>query len=156
MQVKFYTLKSPRLTGSSFFRIALIMLLTTGFMLLSQQVSAQLMIKIDDIEYFGPPTGSNTDTPFPTASSQHSSSPFTTFNSPSLNISPNPINNQATISKDTGVTLTKLEIIDMSGNMVFTGNFGLGSLYVPYIDPGYYNFRLHTSAGIVNKVMGIN
>jgi len=132
---------------SNFLRFGIITSLFVGAMLMSNELSAQIVLEYEDIVMFSGPS---------TSPSHGSYSQIGKTSEPNIQISPNPISNQATLTKDQGISISRLEVLDTQGNMLFSSNQSNGSVVIPQLNAGYYYFKVYTNQGVASKIVSIN
>ena len=70
---------------------------------------------------------------------------------PSLKISPNPVNNIATIIKDVDVIFTNIDVVDIMGNLVMTIKNPTNTINFSSLATGSYIVRFHTAKGFAAR-----
>lgn len=66
-------------------------------------------------------------------------------------VNPNPVQHELTITHAEGIILTKLTILDVSGQQVYQANLTPQSTFTIMLSPGKYHFVLKTIQGFVSK-----
>lgn len=143
MQSRTNTL-NPTLSSILSKKIFLLAFIFMGFISISQEAKAQsqLTVEVIDILMF-----SN--------SSFQSTTPSLSQNDPiNVQISPNPASSHLTIQKSANTEIKRLDIVDMQGNVKYSGTLGGLSTYIS-IGTGLYNFRIITDKGVVTKIVSI-
>lgn len=177
MDTKTLTHKNSFRAHRAFLKCIFVTVLFTGFFSVSQQVNAQVTVLWEEI-LFAPTQPDTSPSSYLTSPSlskdaislakdlsldqeKHigplpNKKKLRKNNFPNIQLSPNPISSQTTIIKDSGVILKSLDIVDIQGNVRFSEKFVSGPLHVPYLETGYYNFRIYTNLGVASKLIYVN
>ena len=158
MQAKISTQKNSFRNSINFSKVSILSLLMVCFLFMGQQANAQLILLENDLN-FAPSTNgetSPTGTPYLQNNTSTSSNSFDLSQNLEIQYSPVPIQNQALITKTPGVVLQSLKIMDIQGNIRFSGQFSNGSIYVPYLENGTYNFIVTTNQGTSTKLVPVS
>jgi len=110
----------------------------------SSQASAQMTLEWEDIN-FAPSTMENSTHSF-----------FSQNKGPNISISPNPVKNYARIQKEPSTNLIRLDVVDMQGNLHFSGNFDGSFLFIPQLENGLYSFRIYTNKGVSAELVSVS
>ena len=124
-------------------KLTILASLILGMMTLtSSHTYAQLTLEWEDINFA--PTNGDSGNNF-----------FSQNKSPNISVSPNPVSNYARIQKDAGTDLIRLDVVDLRGNIRFTGNFEGSFLFIPQLEAGLYSFRFYTNQGVSSELVSV-
>lgn len=126
-------------------KLTILASLILGMMTLtSSHTYAQLTLEWEDINFAPTDGGSSSSTEF-----------FSQNKSPNISVSPNPVSNYARIQKEIGTDLIRLDVVDLQGNIRFTGNFEGSFLFIPQLEAGLYSFRFYTNQGVSSELVSV-
>lgn len=179
MDTKTFSHRNSFNSHRTFFKFIIVTVLFTGFFSISQRVNAQVTVLWEEL-LFAPTQPDNTPSSYLKSPALGvdaiSLSKDMSFDQdqeqtiiplpvkdnrrknyiPNIQLSPNPISSQTTIIKDPEVILKSLVVVDVQGNVRFSEKFVSGPLQIPYLETGYYNFRVYTNLGVASKLIYVN